>query len=192
MLDPVSPSPTICSNLILSYRTQRSEFQTVTAGKFKRTLTPTKRVTKLDLEKSKEDLEQVLTQFAGFVKENRPALDMDSVATGETWFGNAALEKGLCDEIQTVDDLLLGYVDRGFDVYEIDYSPPAEVPAGLAQLLPSTSGASRDSNSWPRKAIRWMVNMVADEVRAAVAEQTSVENRYMAKDETSKRLQMRD
>ena len=147
-------------------------------------------MTKLDLEKSKEDLEGVLTQFAGFVKENRPSLDIDSVATGETWFGQAALEKGLCDSIQTVDDLLLEYVDQGYDVYEIDYSPPPEVPAGLAQLLPSSS--QEGAGSFPLRAIRWMVNMIADEVQAAIAEQGSVKNRYMAKDETSDRIQLRD
>ena len=35
------------------------EFSTVTAGKFKRTLTPTKKPTKEDFDKSKEDVEQV-------------------------------------------------------------------------------------------------------------------------------------
>ncbi len=88
-----------------------SEFQTVTAGKFKRTITPTKKVSKLDLEKSKEDVEGILVQFSDFVGKNRPSLVMDEVATGETWFGNAAFEKGLCDEIKTVDNVLLNYVD---------------------------------------------------------------------------------
>ena len=123
-----------------------SEFQTVTAGKFKRTLTPTKKVTRADLDKSKQDLEQVLGQFSGFVAENRPKLDIDSVATGETWFGNAALEKGLCDDIKTVDDVLLEFVDLGYNVYEVDYSPPPAVPQGLAQLLPATSLTEGEGN----------------------------------------------
>jgi len=45
------------------------EFQTVTAGKYKRTLTPTKKVTKEDLAKSKEDIEDILSLFKEFVKE---------------------------------------------------------------------------------------------------------------------------
>merc|ERR1712241_573442 len=60
------------------------EFQTVTAGKYKRTLTPTKKVTKEDVAKQKEDLEEVLVLFKSFVKKNRPSLDIESVATGET------------------------------------------------------------------------------------------------------------
>jgi ClpP class serine protease len=167
-----------------------SEFQTVTAGKFKRTLTPTKKINKADVEKSKEDLEQVLGQFSGFVKEMRPSLDIDSVATGETWFGKAALDKGLCDDIKTVDDVLLNYVDLGYDVLEIKYSPPVEVPQGLAQLLPF--GAEAGSSSLPRRAVRWMVDAVADEVKAAIDEKTSVQQRYMAKDDTSDRVQMKD
>lgn len=156
-------------------------------------MTPTKKVTKADLDKSKEDLEQVLGQFASFVKENRPSLDIDSVATGETWFGNAALERGLCDAIQTVDDLLLNYVDLGYNVYEIKYSPPPPVPEGLAQFLPvggsTTAGAG---DSLLRKALRWMVGAVAEEVRSVVDEQTSLSQRYLAKDDTSERVQMRE
>lgn len=163
-----------------------SEFQTVTAGKFKRTLTPTKKITKADLEKSKEDLEQVLGQFASFVKENRPSLDIDSVATGETWFGNAALERGLCDDIKTVDDILLNYVNLGYNVYQIKYSPPSAVPEGLAQLLPI------GGDSMARKALRWVVGAVADEVRLAIEEKSSVTQKYMAKDDTSERVQMRE
>ena len=79
-----------------------SEFQTVTAGKYKRTLTPTKKVTKEDLEKSKEELEGVLLLFKDFVHQNRPSLDIDKVATGETWFGEEALKQGLCDAIATM------------------------------------------------------------------------------------------
>ncbi len=138
------------------------------------------------MEKSKEDLEQVLGQFASFVKENRPSLDIDSVATGETWFGNAALERGLCDEIKTVDDILLNYVALGYNVYDIKYSPPSPVPEGLAQLLPV------GGDSLPRKALRWMVGAVADEVRLAIDEKSSVTQRYMAKDDTSERVQMRE
>merc|ERR1711966_522468 len=79
------------------------EFQTVTAGKFKRTLTPTKKVTKQDLAKSTEDIEDIFQLFRGWVKENRPQLDIDP----------AALERGLCDEIKTVDDVVLDYIAEG-------------------------------------------------------------------------------
>lgn len=54
-----------------------SEFQTITAGKYKRTITPTKKVMPEDIKKSKEDIEEILKLFKTFVKENRPILDID-------------------------------------------------------------------------------------------------------------------
>jgi len=110
------------------------EFQTVTAGKYKRTLTPTKQVTQEDLEKSKEDIEEILTLFKEFVHQNRPSLDIDDVATGETWFGSAAMDKGLCDEIRAVDDVLLDHVKNGYQVLDVKYTPPKEKES-LKQLL---------------------------------------------------------
>jgi hypothetical protein len=99
------------------------EFQTVTAGKFKRTLTPTKKVDPLDLEKSKKDIEQVLVLFKTFVASQRPSLDIDLVATGETWFGADALAKGLCDELKTTDDVLLDMLSTGAEIFSVKYKP---------------------------------------------------------------------
>ena len=45
--------------------------------------------------------------FKDWVKTQRPVLDIDAVATGETWFGPDALERKLVDELITSDDVLL-------------------------------------------------------------------------------------
>jgi ClpP class serine protease len=167
-----------------------SEFQTVTAGKYKRTITPTKKVTKDDLQKSQIEIEEILTLFSGFVKENRPQLNMDEIATGETWFGTAALKKGLCDEIKTADEVLIDFVDGGYNVYEVEYSPPQELPGGLSGLFPSAR-AGADQDSWLRRAIKWAVRTVVDEVTAELKGLDmggSVEKRYMARDDTSDRV----
>merc|ERR1719223_2308265 len=63
------------------------EFQTITAGKFKRTVTPTKKITKEDLAKSTEDIKEIFNLFKGFVASQRPQLDIEDVATADTWFG---------------------------------------------------------------------------------------------------------
>ncbi|KAL3930049.1 MAG: hypothetical protein SGBAC_011939 [Bacillariaceae sp.] len=171
------------------------EFQTVTAGEFKRTLTPTKKVTREDFNKAKEDVEMILTQFSGFVAQNRPSLDIKSVATGETWFGQAALEKGLCDEIRPVDDVLLRYVDEGYQVYEIAYKAPQQVPAGLAALLPSTSAAEGGkNNSISKRMVRWLVSSVVEELKGAMTESTTLDQtqRYMAQDDTADRMKMEE
>jgi ClpP class serine protease len=92
------------------------EFQTVTAGKYKRTLTPTKKVTQEDFIKSTADVENIFVLFRNFVGQNRPQLDMEKIATGETWFGTDAMERVLlCDETCPY------FVDH--DVYGA-YAPP--------------------------------------------------------------------
>jgi ClpP class serine protease len=161
----------------------------VTAGKFKRTLTPTKKVTKEDKKKSEEDIEQVFNLFKGWVGQNRPQLNIEEVATGETWFGPDALERGLCDEIRTVDDVLLDYVDAGFNVFEVKYDPPPEIPNSLSFLF-----ASAQNESLGRRAIRWLVRSFADEVKSVISDSPSspVDKRYMAKDETAARVKAFD
>ena len=54
-------------------------FSTVTAGKYKRTLTPTKKIDAADLAKTKEDIENVLSLFRGWVAENRPQVSVDEM-----------------------------------------------------------------------------------------------------------------
>lgn len=152
-------------------------------------------MTKEDKKKSEEDIEQIFNLFKGWVGQNRPQLNIDEVATGETWFGPDALEKGLCDEIKTVDDVLLDYVDAGFNVFEVKYDPPPEVPNSLSFLFASGEDFPRAGNdSFGKKAIRWLVQSFADEVKAVVSEtrSPSVEKRYMAKDDTADRVKAFD
>ncbi|MFZ4835432.1 protease SohB [Rouxiella sp. Mn2063] len=83
-----------------------------TAGEFKRTLTLFGENTEEGREKFREDLNETHVLFKEFVHQNRPALDINAVATGEHWFGLQALEKGLVDEIGTSDDLLIAEMEK--------------------------------------------------------------------------------
>ena len=58
------------------------EYTTVTAGKFKRTLVPTKKLDPKDVQKTQEELQEVFNLFKAFVARHRPQLDIDDVATG--------------------------------------------------------------------------------------------------------------
>lgn len=142
------------------------EVNTITAGKYKRTLTATKKTTKEDLKKAKEDAEAILDLFKGYVKANRPALDLEDLATGEVWFGTDAVEKGLCDEIITKDDLILrDYIDKGFDCYSISYEEPKEEKGGLRDLLPvgAQSLAKKGPNGFLRRLVREVVQAAKEE-----------------------------
>jgi len=78
-----------------------------TAGQYKRTLTLFGENTEEGREKFREDLNDTHLLFKSFVKEMRPSLNIDEVATGEHWYGVQAKEKGLVDAISTSDDLIL-------------------------------------------------------------------------------------
>ena len=167
----------------------------MTAGKFKRTLTPTKKITKEDLAKSEEDIAEIFELFKGWVAQNRPQLNIDEVATGETWFGPAALEKGLCDEIKTVDDVLLDYIDNNYNVYSVKYAPPQEIPSTLSALFASEDDIPKlggGGGSIGRQAIRWLVQSFAEEVKATVSTAAggdkSLKEKYMAQDDTMDRV----
>lgn len=83
-----------------------------TAGEYKRTLTLFGENTEQGREKFREDLNETHLLFKQFVHQMRPSLDIDSVATGEHWYGTQALEKGLVDAISTSDDLIIDRMDK--------------------------------------------------------------------------------
>lgn len=82
------------------------DFEQLTAGEFKRTLTMFGENTDKGREKFVEELEETHQLFKTFVSEHRASLDMAKVATGEHWFGLKAKTLGLVDEIQTSDDYM--------------------------------------------------------------------------------------
>ncbi len=83
------------------------EFEQLTAGEFKRTLTMFGENTDKAREKFKTELEETHGLFKDFIREHRPELDLDNVATGEHWFGTQAKALGLVDEIKTSDDIVV-------------------------------------------------------------------------------------
>ncbi|MFU0966861.1 protease SohB [Kluyvera ascorbata] len=91
-----------------------------TAGQYKRTLTLLGENTDEGRQKFREELNETHHLFKDFVKEMRPSLDIERVATGEHWYGSQAQEKGLVDEVGTSDELLLGLMD-GRDVINVRF-----------------------------------------------------------------------
>lgn len=83
------------------------EFEQMTAGEYKRTLTMFGENTDKARDKFKLELEETHVLFKNFIRDHRPELDLEKVATGEHWFGSQALELGLVDEIKTSDDLIV-------------------------------------------------------------------------------------
>ena len=96
------------------------DFELFTAGEYKRTVTMFGENTDKGREKFSEELEETHELFKQFVTTNRPEVDIDKVATGEIWYGQKAVEKGLVDELQTSDALVQGYL-ADWDVFEVKF-----------------------------------------------------------------------
>lgn len=82
------------------------DFEVLTAGEYKRTLTVFGENTEKGRQKFQEDLEITHELFKNFVARYRPQLEIDDIATGEVWLGMAALEKQLVDSLGTSDEYL--------------------------------------------------------------------------------------
>jgi serine protease SohB len=97
------------------------DFEMHTAGQFKRTLTVFGENTDEGREKFQSELEDVHLMFKGFVSENRQGIDIESVATGEYWYGMKAKELNLVDHIQTSDDFLM-QANEHFKMFALKYA----------------------------------------------------------------------
>lgn len=92
------------------------DFEVHTAGEYKRTLTVFGENTDKARDKFKEDLKDVHVLFKNFIHQHRPAVDIESVANGDVWYGQDALKQNLVDVVSTSDDYLLSRCKEA-DVY---------------------------------------------------------------------------
>lgn len=116
------------------------EFEQLTAGEYKRTLTMFGENSDKAREKFKEELEETHVLFKDFIREHRPDLDLEKVATGEHWFGTQAKALGLVDEIKTSDDLIVDAC-KNKTVLALHYVQKKKLTAKLAGV----AGEAADS-----------------------------------------------
>lgn len=116
-----------------------------TAGQFKRTLTLFGENTEQGREKFRAELNETHELFKQFVHQQRPSLDIDSVATGEHWFGSQSKEKGLIDAVGTSDDLLIAEMEN-HEVIGVRYTR-------RKRLLDRFTGSAAESID--RLLLRW-------------------------------------
>jgi len=112
------------------------DFEQITAGRYKRTLSLFGPNTDEGREKMKEELVEVHELFQRQIAELRPAVDLAKVATGEHWYGSRALELELIDEIGTSDDYLLKAVETA-DLYRLSYRRPRRL---IERVMQSAEG----------------------------------------------------
>jgi len=122
------------------------DFEMVTAGEHKRTLTMFGENTAKGREKMLEDVTEVHELFKGFIKDSRPGMDIDKLATGETWLGSRALELGLVDEVATSDEIITDACATA-DVYQVAFEKKKGITDKLGSLM---------ENALDNTLMRWL------------------------------------
>ncbi len=129
-------------------------FEELKAGEHKQSLSMFGTNTDEDRMKVKSQLEDVHALFKALVAQNRPSVDVASVATGEYWYGVRARNLNLIDDVTTSDDYLLA-ASENTELYEVTYTLRKPVTERIASFVDMTT--ERLFYSWWRRAeeSRW-------------------------------------
>ena len=114
------------------------DYETFTAGEYKRTVTMFGENTDKGKEKFVEEIQDTHQLFKEFVAQARPCVDIDKVSTGEVWFGRRAIEHNLVDELNTSDDLLMKKCQSA-EVYQVRYELKKTFGEKLSEMTVTTS-----------------------------------------------------
>src|SRR5271157_3210824 len=98
----VAPVP----NLHRLLQKNEIDFEEMTAGEFKRTVTLLGEITPAGREHFRGKLDATHEAFKTHVQECRPNVDLTKVANGDHWLAREALGLGLVDDLMTGDELL--------------------------------------------------------------------------------------
>ena len=96
------------------------DFEILTAGEYKRTMTVFGSNTDKGRKKFQEDIDLIHLSFREFVAQNRHQVDIDKVATGEHWLARDAFELRLVDRLTTSDEYVVENMDN-FNVYKVEF-----------------------------------------------------------------------
>ena len=110
------------------------DYEIISAGEYKRTLTHFGEITNKGKDKVKDDVENIHQIFKDWVKTYRPSVEIDTIATGETWVGSQAKDKYMVDDIKTSDECVIEACENS-EVYEIKFEIKKSLQVKLASLL---------------------------------------------------------
>lgn len=113
------------------------DYEVMTAGEFKAPITLFGEITDKGRDKLKDDLENTHELFKRFIEQHRPQLDVKQVATGETWYGQQALNLQLIDELITSDDYLLKH-SKDKEIYQLKFVAKKSIQEKLGIAIRSS------------------------------------------------------
>ncbi len=122
------------------------DFEQLTAGPYKRTLTMLGENTKAGRAKMQTEIDETHELFKQHILDSRPSIDIDEVATGEHWYGQQAINLNLIDRLQTSDDYLLQH-RNDFQLYEIGYKIKQPLGKKLVHISESLLSNLSSANS---------------------------------------------
>lgn len=121
------------------------DYEILTAGEHKQSMTVWGENTDKMREKLREDLEDTHGLFKNTITSNRPQVDIDKVATGEVWYGQQAIDEQLIDGLQTSDDYLLEASDKA-KVFQVTYVTKASLQDKLGEMM--HQGLDKTLSKW--------------------------------------------
>ncbi|MES2870498.1 MAG: protease SohB [Pseudomonadota bacterium] len=124
------------------------DYEVLTAGEYKRTLTVFGENTEKGREKFQQDLDITHQLFKNFVAQYRPQLAIDQVATGEVWLGVAAVDMLLVDELKTSDEYLSERAKQA-QLFHLHYAQRKSLQERVG-LAASTSAERVVDSLWAR------------------------------------------
>ena len=133
----VAPVP----NLHRLLKKNEIDFEEITAGEFKRSVSLLGEITPAGREHFREKLDTTHEAFKAHVAQCRPNVDIGHVANGDYWLAREAVSLGLVDEIMTGDALLFR-AHGSARLYEVSTEARKTL---LQQVLSGVGGAAQSA-----------------------------------------------
>jgi serine protease SohB len=130
------------------------DYKEYTSGEYKRTVSFLGEITPAGEKKFTEQLNETHTLFKQFVKENRPQVELEKIATGEYWYGRHALDLNLVDQLATSDDYLLAQKNSAL-ILKISFKAKKTISEKISEALGLATTKAIESAINNLNQIKW-------------------------------------
>lgn len=127
-------------NVYRLLKDNKVDVEMITAGEYKRTLTTFGENTDKARAKVQEEVDEMHRLFKAFIGEYRPLMSLESVATGEVWTGQQALERALVDGLATSDEWIVARCAEA-DVFHVTWEEKKPLKDRLAEMFEGSLSA---------------------------------------------------
>lgn len=110
------------------------DYEEISSGEYKRTVSLLGEITDKGRTKFLEQITDTHLLFKNFVKQERPLVNIEQVATGEHWYGIRAKELNLVDELMTSDAYLLSRRHET-KIFSLKYHQKKNLSDKLSEIL---------------------------------------------------------